>query len=200
MGFCKHFKIGYVHVPKTGGSSIHKALPNCIHNERHMTAMELRAAEPELFEEYFMFSTIRNPWERMVSMHFYDRKRNTRPHEVDANMMDFNNWITTIYKTNRYVNLEVHGQPFVQMYCCDQTQWFMEGDTLLVDAAITTCNLNSWWESYWRGRDLHIDLNRENNTNHKHYSNYYNATTRELVTKAFSEDIEMFGFKYGEEE
>lgn len=200
MGFCKDCQVGYVHVPKTGGSSIRKALPGWIHDDRHMTAHELRDLEPEMFKEYFTFATIRNPWDRMVSMYFYDRRRNVRTYEADAHMMDFNSWIVTIYKTNRYRNLEVHGQPWLQMYCYDQTQWFMEGGGFLVDVVVPTVDLNNWWNNYWLQRNCEVPLNRENMTNHKHYSNYYNQTTKELVAQAFAKDIELFEFKYGEEE
>lgn len=61
--------IGFVHVPKTGGTSIEHAIgfaKSC-----HATARDFQECSPKTFEKTFTFAAIRNPIDRIVSLYNY---------------------------------------------------------------------------------------------------------------------------------
>lgn len=69
-------RILFVHVPKTGGSSIERLLrKNCPDHRtktrtralgRHAALRRILNEEPEI-ADYWIFGVVRNPWARMVS-------------------------------------------------------------------------------------------------------------------------------------
>ena len=64
-------KIVFIHIPRTGGTSIKSALNlhDKIYKEDvyHMSANDI----PKECEDYFKFTFVRNPFDRFVSLYFY---------------------------------------------------------------------------------------------------------------------------------
>lgn len=111
----------FVHIYKTGGTSIREALRRYrpwelrgrrrraffsrlgrltgyrrwLHVPRHPTAREIRSLLPgSTFDDYFSFSFTRNPWNWNVSLYFYQRTAEThRNHAFVRNLSGFEEFI-----------------------------------------------------------------------------------------------------------
>ena len=70
----KHQAI-FIHVPKAAGTSINHAIYG--RTLGHYTANELKATFPRLFERSFVFSFVRNPWDRAASAYRFAKQGRT---------------------------------------------------------------------------------------------------------------------------
>ena len=80
----KHNRYAFLHIPKTGGSSIAEpdyqsgngALVALLGSEDHVQAGHIRAVGlknrlQNNWDDYFKFAFVRNPWDRIVSLYDY---------------------------------------------------------------------------------------------------------------------------------
>jgi len=73
-------KFMFVHVPKTGGSSIERMLWNRSMDSEHCPLSEyLQTAR---YREYFVFGFVRNPYLRIISMFIYFRCGGNQKHDL----------------------------------------------------------------------------------------------------------------------
>lgn len=68
------YKCIFIHIPRTGGTSVEKAV--CGKNwwlidkkTKHLTASESKKKYKQYWEDYFKFSFVRNPWDRTISLY-----------------------------------------------------------------------------------------------------------------------------------
>ena len=66
-------KIVFIHIPRTGGSTIKDALGlyDKIYKKglHHLSAVDI----PDVCKDYFKFAFVRNHWDRFVSLYFYNK-------------------------------------------------------------------------------------------------------------------------------
>lgn len=60
------YKICFIHIPKTGGSTIEKIFFN-----RHLESEHLDVEHYIEYDNYFIFSIVRNPYTRIISLYNY---------------------------------------------------------------------------------------------------------------------------------
>ncbi|MEZ9421680.1 sulfotransferase family 2 domain-containing protein [Vibrio breoganii] len=69
--YCHKFEAIFVHIPKCAGTSVLSMLMGDTLFRDHLTYMEFKQANPYLYERYFKFCFVRNPYERLVSAYTY---------------------------------------------------------------------------------------------------------------------------------
>ena len=191
----KH-KFIFIHIPKCYGSSIEKSLvdDSCIfrsdaypHNFifryplNHCTLSNIERSKvlyPN-FNKFYSFTFVRNPFSRLVSEYFYLKDRLELSKDIKKEL---------IYLAEQSKN-GIWGN-----HCKDQHSFIND-----------KINYIGRVENVQEDFDIVCDkigiprqqLPHENKTKHKHYTEYYDDETREIVAEKYAKDIEYFGYKFG---
>jgi hypothetical protein len=197
----KH-KFIFIHIPKTGGTSIERAfninartekdisnsLGNTYSENKHWKTADYETNFPELFDSYFKFMFIRNPWDRLVSR--YEWQKFVLP-ESHANFQ--------IIKERTFKEfVEQRASPIFTKWSYVDLMHNKSGKRV-VDFVGRFENLQNDFDILCD--KIKVQRKELSNTNHikrKHYSEYYDDKTREIVRLVYSKDIEYFGYNFEE--
>ena len=212
-------KLLFVHIQKTGGSSISEFLKKNIPDvqlllAKHEFAARGRASLPE-WDEYFRFAFVRNPWDRMVSWYTMIASAGSLSQQEAAasgrKMAHFQQWRSNklwlyameegptfadfIRRCSEPVEVEkgVH-----YSFAYNQLDYLADaGGKLLVDFV----GRHERWEADSRQLLDRLGftgatLPHVNRSEHRHYSTYYDPDTAAVVARRFRRDIEFFGYEF----
>lgn len=211
---CHKYKCIFIEVPKTGSTSIRSILgiPPNPHANIWQTRYELQnywthhggalnhvlaglylllpakkrnEIGTRIFQSYFKFGFVRNPWDRVVSM--YERREGL---QIGRNMTfeEFVDWVQFASSTC------IHPVPHR-----NQFDWFVDPHgNVLVDFIGRFENLEQDWARIAEklGIDKPLPHENRNPRRSRHYTEYYTARTRDLVAERFRVDIEFFGYDF----
>jgi hypothetical protein len=148
---------------------------------------DIRAAQKrmptETFNSYFKFAFVRNPWDRLVSEYNFLLERPTHGRHARVKKLDgFKQFIQMqIPRKNAYQ---------INMLCNRQ------GD-LLMDFVGKLEDLESDWQTVCtRIGILYQEPQHTNATEHRHYQDYYDTESRQLVARHWAREIEWFGYTF----
>jgi hypothetical protein len=149
----------------------------------HATAGEIKnSLPPEVFEGFYKFGFVRNPWDWQVSLYHYMRKEKTHYQHNLIKKMDFEAYLDWRVKHDRHL----------------QKDFFTDKkNNLIVDYIGKIENLREDFQQVCSRVNLvGIDLPHINRSNHKGYKTYYNDRLVKLVESNFKEDIEFFNYTF----
>ena len=192
----------FVQIPKTGGTSIADLLsinpmPRGWDNvtkkyRQHFTISELienTCLTTEQSDFYFKFAFVRNPWDRLLSEYIYRKRVHTGGLFSRISLKEM---LTTKWTTRqRHMSIKQHIRP--------QCEYVYDNNHQLVDFIGRFENLQEDFNTICDKIGIpQQQLPYKNKSKHKHYTEYYDDETRELVAEYYAEDIEYFGYKFGE--
>ena len=193
MLFNRKHKFVYVHLAKTGGTSIRKALESKSETEsfmsrdrKHMSARQIRDyLGLETYGSMTSFAHVRNPWDLEVSTyHYVTQNERHYLHGALRKLGSFDNYI--IWRCRHL--------PFQQADMVTD-----ESGDLIVDHVHKFENLSESFVEIMKSLCIEADLPKLNSSKHRDYHSYYNDKTRELVAQAFAKDIALFGYSWSEQ-
>lgn len=154
--------------------------------DKHMPPAVFRArVSPAIWNGYYKFAFVRNPWDWLVSAAFFTRKRN---------------WFST-QLTRREILKLARALPMRGITWAEyRTQFAFLTDAqgkLCVDFVGQYEHLQADFDHVCRQAGLPLrKLPALNTTMHRHYSAYYTDETSRLVAELYREDIEAFGYRF----
>ena len=197
----------FIHIPKTGGSSIHsmfnysvpKPYVDSSGRERdHFTALDYKHRIPD-YHNYFKFTFVRNPWDKLVSEYLFFKLGTELwkpPHRIiDLKKLSFKEFIASVQNIN--FDIQTH---------YSKSHYIPQSDYILDENLDICVDFIGRFESF--SRDLQTVYNRiniplpdiphVNKTKHGHYTEYYDEETKQIVAEIYAKDIEYFNYKFGE--
>lgn len=225
---CHDYKCVFIHIPKNAGQSVEHVFLNLLgltwdtraplllrKNDRpeigpprlaHLTSpdyVKYKYLTQEMFNEYFKFSFVRNPWSRMVSFYKYSG--------YDA-MCDFKKFIMVEFEKNLFNKQHWFFKP--------QSEFIYDsGDNLLVDFVGRFENLQQDFDFASKEMNLpstqlpHVNKSKDTTGKPKgmakfchlqknrfqhylRYQDYYDDETKDFVRELYERDIRLFKYAF----
>lgn len=196
MPYCDQKKAIFLHIPKTGGTTIKGLLklpklsssdPSIRPSPQHLTCALLKdKIGQEKYEAYYKFTFIRNPWARILSTYYW---RQTLPKKREV--LPFDEFIQLVEHTVRHQNyyeLEF-GDHFIP-----QTEYIEKGVDVFKYEHLST-DITSIASKLGLPKP-HIPDKKVKP--HDAYWNYYSPSSKDIIANIYDQEIKTFEYKFGE--
>ncbi|MCW8107255.1 sulfotransferase family protein [Alteromonas ponticola] len=180
-------KFVFIHINKTGGSSVEKALGLPF---EHKTALEkIEQMGRRNWNKKITFAVVRNPWDKVVSHYHYRVK--TDQTNLGNKHLDFKQWVKRTYGEN---DPQYYDQPMMFM---PQLDWIADRDgKLLVNEIIRFENLSEEFNRLAEKLGVTATLPHVKRSNRGNYRDYYDDETQQIVADWFAKDIKQFDYRF----
>ena len=184
----------FVHIPKCAGVSVNKALFGNLGGGHTSLNGYTMVFEPKYLAEYFKFTVVRNPWDRLVSTYFFLKKGGFGENDrrwFEQELMEFKdfddfvkNWLNrnNIWKTHLF-RPQYH-------------YMFEYRNKVNLDFVAFFENIDEDFSYIAKRIGCNSSLPNLNSSKHTPYTDYYNEVTTNIVAEAYAEDIKMLGYDF----
>jgi hypothetical protein len=191
-GYADAHRCIFVHIPKTAGTSIARALFNA--GSRHVPCIEYERANPRKFRRYFKFAIVRNPWDRLFSAYRFLKQGGMNDNDrawANAHLARYGDFEQFVHEWVNETNVRtwVHFRP--------------QGD-FITDAAGNMAmdllgrfeHIDADYESICQRIGMCAPLPRSDHVAKVHFSTVYSAEMVEIVRVAYKEDIDLLDYSF----
>lgn len=198
-------KFVFIHIPKTGGTALSEILleggassiePNeeykIGHRKNqtlcHMTYKELYEDLNINLQDYYKFTIVRNPWDRAVSLWAYRFKKKGISFVRYLHYVE-NKDLKILDKI--FINYHI-GQAMIR----PQSDYVLINGEIKLDKIYRFENYEEEINSLREKLNIKKEIVKINSSTHEHYSEYYNKKTIRQIERIYSQDIELFNYKF----
>jgi hypothetical protein len=150
---------------------------------RHTRGYLLREQlPPGMFDQYYTFGFVRNPWDWQVSLYSYMLSNpKHKQHDLITSMRSFDEYVEWRVSDDLHLQKE---------FFYDENG---RGDCI-VDFVGRFEQIREDFQSVMRHLGLDVKLPHTNRSPHKPYTEYYTQRTADLIFDAFRPDCQTFGY------
>ncbi|MFO8016851.1 MAG: sulfotransferase family 2 domain-containing protein [Candidatus Woesearchaeota archaeon] len=205
------YKFIYIHIPKTGGNSIQKVLSKYsedkvlwresignvktkdnkqgldvfnkklrIHN-KHARIYDYYRKLGNKIHDYFIFASIRNPWDRVVSCTYFNKEENKKFKSRLKSLLKF-----MVGKEDKNFSYLTPMTNYVTINGRIEVDFFIRFENLQKDLDKVCDRLGIPKEK----------LPHKNQSFHKHYTEYYDERSQKKVAEKYKKDIKNFNYEF----
>ena len=188
----KHHCI-FVHVTKTGGTSIAKCLFGYL--PYHYTAIDYRVIYGrKTFRHYFKFSCVRNPWDRVYSAFRYLKAGGWDEKDrvwAESNLAEYDEFGLFVkqWLTPENIRSHLHFHPQYHFICDAKGE-------ILVDDLIYFETINDDFKRIAERLQIDAELGHHNANPGINYRDVYDSESKNKVANIYARDIELLGYNY----
>ncbi len=186
----------FIHIPKCAGVSVAQSLFGNQGAGHHSASTMRQVLGNETYNQYFTFSIVRNPWDRLVSaFHFLKRggfndidrrwaSTNLQPYD------DFNIFVKD-WVTPDHVRNWIHFQPQCDFICT-------ENGALDIDFVGRFEQLDKDFQILCKNLNLKRTLAslNQNQSTHSDYKRFYDDQAQGIVSQVYADDIKLLNYSF----
>ena len=217
----KH-KCIFIHTAKCAGSSVGNVVSKFgVKIDSVNRIIDGGFSSNDKYADFFKFSFVRNPWDRIVSSYsMFNSWRRPRwvknisfskftRFALDVDPEDISQiellrlWESGFTNEKQKEYIEDQYKKSVQNHCAPYfnpfNQLFRKDGTQIPDYIGRFENLQEDFSVICDKIDIpRQQLPVKNKSKHKHYTEYYDDETKQIVAEKYEKEIEFFGYKFGE--
>jgi hypothetical protein len=209
----KH-KFIFIHIPKTGGTSIESIFkPSAVDKDVRLkhNPISTKIFQKPKFNDYFKFTIVRNPWDLVCSLYNYmwksdyswpmswrKKKKVNAPYHLKLTLSE---WVKDpSFKHTSPRSLSIFSKPgrFAEK---NQIDWLTnKKGKMIMDYVGRFENLQSDFNVICKKIGIpSTKLSHTNKSNSKSYHKFYDDEAIDIVRRHYARDIEYFGYEFGYE-
>ena len=176
-------KFIFIHIPRTGGTSIENLLGGGDKRSKHESLFSLEKKVD--ISSFFKFSFIRNPWDITISKY-------VAPYYRKINKLSNKSFLYFLENYSPAPNEA--GDLFHDYFDPSKMDFIGRFETREADLDYISDKMGIELDPKFSVKQKEMQRSRSK----KHYTEYYNEETKQTVAEKYAKDIEYFGYKFGE--
>lgn len=198
-------KVLFVHIQKTGGSSVTDILKSCISDLNtylgtHDHASRAKHTLGRNYDTYYKFAFVRNPWDRLVSWYTMIREKGE---EIPSDEQ-YRLWRYVLENSSNFEEFVLNCTDIIddvdgrKSFLYNQYDYISdENGKLIVDFVGKYENFESDLRTVLKRMGVsNAEIPHANKSEHLHYGTYYTPRTRDIIARRYEKDIQQFDYSF----